>query len=105
MNEALKKAEDYLRRAEQGFYTELGEGDRLLKTIVEKVKAFLHGTTEEPTKEPVAEEPTPVNPTQEPTPEEPAQEPTAEAQAEPAPIPEAGPAPETTSAPDEAPKA
>ena len=38
MNETLQKAEDYLRRAEQGFFTELGEGDALLKNLVEKVK-------------------------------------------------------------------
>jgi len=128
MNETLQKAENYLHRAEQGYYTEIGEGDSLLRKLVNEVKAFF-SQDENPL--PPVEEPTtgdeandPVLP---PTPdapvgtegpegeipaetsetasvapeanqEETTQEPVAEAQAEPA-IPEAGPAPETTSAP------
>lgn len=40
MNETLQKAENYLHRAEQGWYTEIGEGDSLLRKLVNEVKAF-----------------------------------------------------------------
>ncbi len=40
MNETIRKVEDYLRRREQGFYTELGEGDNLLGELLGKVKDF-----------------------------------------------------------------
>lgn len=40
MNDTLQKAENYLHRAEQGYYTEIGEGDSLLRKLVNEVKAF-----------------------------------------------------------------
>ncbi len=40
MNEIIIKAEGYLLRADQGFYTELGEGDAVLREMLAKVKGF-----------------------------------------------------------------
>jgi hypothetical protein len=125
MNETLQKAENYLHRAEQGWYTEIGEGDSLLRKLVNEVKAFF-SQDENPL--PPVEEPTtgdeandPVLP---PTPDAPVgtEGPEGEIPAETSetasvapeanqedptqePVAEATPESETSTAQDEAPKA
>jgi len=41
MPDIITKAADYLTRVEKGYYTELGEGDRLLKEAVGHLKTFM----------------------------------------------------------------